>query len=40
MMSTFRIRLLLAWLIRIVAGWLAETICPELREPEDRRNGR
>ena len=40
MMSTFRLRILTARLCMIAGGWLAETICPELREPEDRRNSR
>ncbi len=39
-MSTFRLRILTARTIMIAGGWLAETICPELRVPEDRRNDR
>jgi hypothetical protein len=37
-MSTFRLRIQTARLAMLIAAWLAETICPELREPEDRRN--
>ncbi len=39
-MSTFRLRIHAARLVMIAGGWLAETICPELREPEDRGNSR
>ena len=40
MMSTFRLRIKAAHLVMVVGAWLAEVICPELREPEDRRNTR
>lgn len=40
MISTFRLRIKVARLAMIIAAWLAETICPELREPQDRRNSR
>lgn len=39
-MSLFRLRINAARLVMIVGGWLAVTICPELREPEDRGSGR
>lgn len=39
-MSMFRLRILTARSIMIVGALLAETICPELKAPEDRRNNR
>lgn len=39
-MSMFRLRILTARTIMIAGALLAETICPELKAPEDRRSSR